>query len=64
MEKNKTLDALKKAKKAVDDANEALDSAIRELDIDELGKVAGGGELDNVPTVDEHKYDEKDKPRY
>ena len=65
MEKNnKTLDALKKAKQAVDEANEALDSAIRELNIEELGRVAGGGEFDGNPDVNEHPYDPKDYDRY
>ena len=60
----KTLEALKMAKQAVDLANNALMSAIQELDDDELDKVAGGGEYDDVPPVDEHPYDPKDDPRY
>ena len=60
----KTLEALKMAKQAVDLANNALLAAIQELDYDELNKVAGGGEIDDVPTVDEHPYDPEDKERY
>lgn len=60
----KTLEALKMAKQAVDLANNALISAIRELDDDDLDKVAGGGEFDDVPPVIEHPYDPNDDPRY
>lgn len=60
----KTLEALKMAKQAVDLANNALLAAIQELDDDELDKVAGGGEFDDVPPVDEHPYDSKEKKRY
>ena len=60
----KTLEALKMAKQAVDLANNALLAAIQDLDDDELDKVAGGGEFDDVPPVDEHPYDPKDDPRY
>ena len=44
MNKNskKTLEALKKAKEAVDQANAALESAILELDDDTLDRVSGG----------------------
>lgn len=60
----KTLEALKMAKQAVDLANNALMSAIQELDDDELDKVAGGGESDDVPPVIENPYDPDDEPRY
>ena len=60
----KTLEALKMAKQAIDLANNALLAAIQELDDDELDKVAGGGEFDDVPPVDEHPYDPKEKKRY
>ena len=45
----KTLEALKMAKQAVDLANNALMSAIQELNDDELDHVAGGGKFDDVP---------------
>ena len=60
----KTLDALKMAKQAVGLANNALLAAIQELDDDELDKVAGGGEFDDVPPVIEHPYDPNDEERY
>ena len=63
-EDRKTLEALKKAKEAVDMANEALESAIQELDVDSLSSVAGGSEFSNVPGVKEHPYDPHDKPDY
>ena len=52
----KTIDALLKAKQAVDVANSALDAAIQELEDDDLNKVVGAGEFNAVPTVDEHRY--------
>ena len=64
MKDKKTLEALKRAKEAVDQANDALNSAIQELDDEMLDQVAGGGEFDDVPTVDEHSYDPNDGPRY
>ena len=60
----KTLEALKKAKEAVDQVNSALDAAIQELDDDALAQVTGGGEFDDVPSVTEHPYKDKDKPSY
>ena len=47
----KTLEALKMAKQAVDLANNALMSAIQELNDDELDNVAGGGKFDDVPPL-------------
>ena len=35
----------------------------RKLTVDELKKVVGSGEFDDVPTVDEHPYDEDVKDR-
>ena len=52
------------AKQAVDLANNALMSAIQELDDDELDKVAGSGEFDDVPPVIENPHDPDDEPRY
>ena len=60
----KTLEALRMAKQAVDLANNALMAAIQELDDDDLDKIAGGGEFDDVPPVQEHPYDPSDGPRY
>ena len=64
MKKKRTLEALRKAKQAVDQANAALEFAIQELDEETLNQVAGGGAWDGVPTVDEHPYDPNDKPQY
>jgi len=60
----KSIEALQKAKKAVEQANDALMSAIKELDDSELDKVAGGGEFDDNPGIIEHPYDPKDDGRY
>ena len=64
MKDKKTLEALKRAKEAVDQANDALNSAIQELDDEMLDQVAGGGDFDDTPTVGEHSYDPNDGPRY
>jgi hypothetical protein len=64
MEKNKTMETLKKAKQAVDQANKVLVSAMQELDDETLDQVAGGGEFDNLPPIDEHPHDPGDAPRY
>lgn len=64
MEKNKTMETLKKAKQAVDQANKVLVSAMQELDDETLDQVAGGGELDDLPPIDEHPHDPGDAPRY
>ena len=60
----KTLEALKMANQAVELANNALNAAIQELDIEDLDRVTGAGEFDEVPPVDEHPYDPNDGPRY
>lgn len=62
--KEESLSALKKAKEAVDQANKALTIAIQELDRDALSKVTGGGEFDDVPTVQKHPYKPDDQDRY
>lgn len=64
MEKNKTMETLKKAKQAVDQANKAIVSAMQELDDETLDQVAGGGEFDGLPPIDEHPLDPGDASRY
>lgn len=56
--KNKSvLEALKKAKVAVDEANQALDTALEELSPEEASEIVGGSAWDHVPPVIEHPYD-------
>lgn len=57
--KKKAADAVKQA---ANQANRASEN--RELDIESLAGVTGGGEFDEVPTVDEHDYDPNDQNRY
>ena len=64
MKKKRTLEALRKAKQAVDQANAALEFAIQELDEETLNQVAGGGAWDEVPTVVEHPYDSNNNSQY
>ncbi len=37
---------------------------IRALDPEDLEKVSGGSDFENVPVTDEHPYDPNDKDRY
>ena len=64
MDNKKTLETLKAAKMAVDQANIALSAAIQELDDDALDQVSGGGEFDEIPAVDKTPYKDSDRPRY
>lgn len=52
------------AKKAVDQAKEAIDAGMQELDEKAVNEVAGGGMFDDVPTVIEHSYNDEDRNRY
>ena len=63
--KENTMEALKKAKDAVNQASDALDLAMEELDGNELDTVSGGaGVFSRVPKVLEHSYNDEDKDRY
>lgn len=52
------------AKDAVDQAKQAIDAGMQELDDAAFNDVAGGGAFDRVPRVVEHSYNDEDKGRY
>ena len=57
MKNQKSIDALKKAKESVDQGNQAIESALQELSLEDLSQINGGSAWDNVPPVIEHPYE-------